>query len=105
MQYSLSIEDLSHIAAPQGNLTYRNYDAFRACLDSLFCKPSHSFAIDLSDVDAIDSIGLGLLLIAHSQSQKTGRLVVLRNPTQAVLHTLKDVGFDDIFPIEGSAFI
>src|SRR5579859_2878409 len=56
--------------------------------------------IDLSDVEFMDSTGLGALVAIRNAAQESGREVHLRRPSSRVQRLLKITGMDNVFAID-----
>lgn len=59
-------------------------------------------AIDLADVDFMDSTGLGVLIGALKRLRETGGTLVLAGTKPAVTRVFEITGLDRIFTIHGS---
>ena len=56
--------------------------------------------IDLSRVELIDSVGIGLLIAAHNSLSKTGERLVLENINPDLAGLLRTMRLDKHFVIE-----
>ena len=78
------------IITPQGDLDIASVDAFRATLATALDQTG-GVIVDLSDIDFLDSSGLGAIVEASEQLRGQGRelaVVAPRGTTAAVLLTL-----------------
>ncbi|WBB68469.1 STAS domain-containing protein [Micromonospora sp. WMMD812] len=55
--------------------------------------------VDLTDVEVIDSAGLGLLVRAHQEARRRGGALCLVAPSRFVLTVLHTMRLDGVFPI------
>ncbi|RKF29188.1 STAS domain-containing protein [Micromonospora globbae] len=55
--------------------------------------------VDLSEVEVIDSVGLGLLVRAHQEARQRGARLCLVAPSRFVLTVLHTMRLDGIFPV------
>jgi anti-sigma B factor antagonist len=64
------------ILAPRGRLVLGEpVQAFRQRLEELFAESCARIALDLTNVDYIDSSALGCLVFAHTRMQKAGGVI------------------------------
>ena len=56
-------------------------------------------AVDLSDLEFIDSTGLAALLGAHKDLMEHGGTLELRHPSRMVVNLVQITGLDDVFEI------
>jgi anti-sigma B factor antagonist len=63
----------------------------------------HDVIIDLSEVDFVDSAGVGVLVGAHRAAQKAGRRFAIRRPSHRVSVLLEVTGLNRLFAIEEGA--
>ncbi|RYU13085.1 STAS domain-containing protein [Nocardioides iriomotensis] len=60
-------------------------------------------AVDLSDLEFIDSTGLAALLGAHKALDERGGVLELRHPSKMVVGLVQITGLDDVFEIRLSS--
>ncbi len=60
----------------------------------------HDVVVDLSQVDFVDSAGVGVLVGAHRAAEKAGRRFVIRHPSHRVSVLLEVTGLKRLFAIE-----
>jgi anti-sigma B factor antagonist len=58
--------------------------------------------VDLTNVEFIDSTGLGVLVGALNRAKELGGSLVLVCPQERVLKLLRITGLDDVFAVHGS---
>lgn len=84
MEFSvIQSENLIAVHWPGKNLAARNADVFRKMLLSIIQRKNNIF-LDMSNIDYIDSVGLGTLLTCLRQAQKNGNRFVLGSLTHPV---------------------
>lgn len=73
----------------------------RRAIDEMLCtlRPE-MLVIDLSDVDFMDSSGLGLIMGRYTVMQKLGGRTVVADPCERVLKMLTLAGLDKVIKIE-----
>lgn len=102
----------------QQNVTLRCYGRIVLGLEAeaLRCmataRPEPCLVLDLSDVEAIDAAGLGLLVELHCWAQQRNKLMKVLNPSECVrrlvaltsLHTVLEIVHSDTLQlVDGSA--
>lgn len=100
MKYSIdSTPGKVHIAI-KGRLTYTDYNNFSHITHAVGEEENQQCTLDLSELDFIDSAGLGMLLLARDQASKQQAQITLKSPQGQVLKMLELGKFDTIFLIE-----
>ena len=94
------------ILAVSGRLISVDSEKFQKKLE-IFCKKNpHKVIIDISEVNFIDSFGLGTLVHHHTQVEKTGgKLIVLNlntDPNTYIQRLFSMTGLNRIFKIANS---
>ena len=85
----------------QGRFTFNDHHAFRGLLDKMLgCSSASRHILDLSQVEFIDSAGLGMLLIAKEETAKAKSSIEIRNPSGQVQKILEIAKFTDLFSIQ-----
>jgi anti-anti-sigma factor len=87
-------------AALGDSLTSADLNAFRDLLAEMKKSKCKVMLLDLSNLNWIDSAGLGMLLLAKETSEKAGLDFVVRSPKGDVKSLLELGRFDKIFNIE-----
>ena len=101
MQFSIRSEGSSRIAELSGRMTFHDHKEFRDMLGQLIEAGVQSYVFDLSNVEHVDSSGLGMLLLARDNAENAGTTtVVLRKAPESVRHTLRLAKFEELFTIE-----
>lgn len=80
-------------------LAFSDHTKFRELLTSIDREQPTHCVFDLSELISIDSAGLGMLMIAHQQSEKSGWKLSLQAPKGHVKQLLELSRFDKIIPI------
>jgi anti-anti-sigma factor len=76
-------------------------DYRRAADDILQSTQARTFVVDMSDVETIDSSGLGLLVRLHSATRDRGLAMVLVNVPPRADALLRRTGLHRVFTVEG----
>ncbi|HVM66660.1 MAG TPA: STAS domain-containing protein [Acidimicrobiales bacterium] len=82
-----------------GEMDVANAGAVSACLSGLI-DAGADVVIDLSDLQFIDSTGLGVLVSVGGRARQGGQRVRLRAPGKNVASTLSMTGLDRVFTID-----
>lgn len=82
LEVELTQQDDGWILALSGELDYSECSAFRAYIDRILKAAPATAIIDLTDLEYLDSSGLGLLLsLSKEFGTQGGRLVLVSNET------------------------
>jgi anti-anti-sigma factor len=82
-------------------LTSSDLSNFRGLLSEIKQSACKVIVLDLSNLDWIDSAGLGMLILAKELAEKEDLELVLRSPRGHVKSLLELGRFEKIFAIEG----
>ena len=74
-------------------------DDFRAHMEAMLREPAPQIVVNLSEVNSLDSSGIGALVRTQTAAKQHGGAVKLVNPTKFVLQTLKMVGLLTVFEL------
>jgi len=88
------------IVAMSGDFTFTDHVAFLEIMNRLFETRAEPIVIDLSQLEFIDSAGLGMLLIARDEVGKSSRKLTLRAPKGQVKRMFSVTRFETLFAIE-----
>lgn len=92
----------------KGSLSFRDKDAFSPILNAANGPTGQSVAVDLSELENVDSFGIGLFLLANEQAAAAGVRLHLLNPRgnvarvfelanlEAVLHLTKPIAHQPV---------
>jgi anti-anti-sigma factor len=83
-----------------GDLTFADHMAFREVADRLAATTDKTIVVELSNLDFIDSAGLGMLLIAREEASKKNRTLVLRGAKGQVSRMFDLTKFGTLFTVE-----
>ncbi len=84
----------------KGRLTYTDYNSFRQISEILGSSDGRQCSIDLSELEFIDSAGLGMLLLARDKVSEKKGTIALRGAHGQVKKMLELGKFDTLFLIE-----
>ncbi|MBI4968336.1 MAG: STAS domain-containing protein [Rhodospirillales bacterium] len=80
MEYSTNKEGDSTAIFLKGRLTFADHEKFRKLLAEIGTQGTKNLVIDLKALEAIDSVGLGLLMIARDDTEERKGRFALRSP-------------------------
>lgn len=83
-----------------GDFTFTDHTQFKVLVTRLFEEKHPIVTIDLSQLNFIDSAGLGMLLLARDQAEKTSGKLILRSATGQVKRMFGLTKFDTLFALE-----
>ena len=92
-------EQITHLAL-SGRLNIAGAEQVELKFTALVASRAKPSLIDLSDLEFISSLGLGMLISCAKALKNKGAQMVLLKPTPQVLEILTTVGFDKLIPIE-----
>jgi anti-anti-sigma factor len=81
-------------------MTFSDHAVFRGVLQKIEQSGARSCIFDLSDLESIDSAGLGMFIIAKDAAQKQGWSLSIRKPTGHVKSLFELGRFDKLLAIE-----
>lgn len=83
-----------------GKFVFAHHRVFRKAIEDQLHSKCSALEIDLAKVDALDSSGLGMLLLAHESATKAGKTIALRNCSGGVKDILELAYFKKLFLIQ-----
>lgn len=83
----------------KGRLTYSDYSVFKQVTDIIGESPNQECIFNLSELEFIDSAGLGMLLLARDKIQECRGHITLLNPSGQVKKMIELGRFDALFKI------
>jgi len=89
--------------ALSGRMDASSATEMREALHSAIESGAGDLVVDVSGVDMVDAIGLGVLLGAHRRAAQTGRRVVLRDASPRLLRILRLARLHRVFALEPGA--
>jgi HptB-dependent secretion and biofilm anti anti-sigma factor len=99
MKDSISAMDGNLTISLAEKLTFEDHENFRDLLRLISEGDHRSCIVDLSNLHAIDSAGLGMLMIAFETAEKQGLNFSLSKPTGQVERLLEISEFNKVMPI------
>jgi anti-sigma B factor antagonist len=82
-----------------GELDISNTQDLRDCFTALAKAGQERIIVDLSELDFIDSMGIGALVGGLKRFRSAGGEFVLRDPSSRVLKVIELTGLDQVFTI------
>ena len=89
--------------ALSGRMDATSATEMREALHSAIDTGDGDLVVDVSGVDLVDAIGLGVLLGAHRRAGQAGRRVVLRDASPRLLRVLRLARLHRVFALEPGA--
>ncbi len=89
--------------ALSGRMDASSATEMREALHSAIESGDGDLVVDVSGVDMVDAIGLGVLLGAHRRAAQVGRRVVLRDASPRLLRILRLARLHRVFALEPGA--
>lgn len=100
MEYKINIQDDIFEARLSEKITFSDLDGFREMVKRMVESEAVSNIVDLSNVEFIDSAGLGMLLLARDEISKSDASLTLKSPQGQVQRMFTVARFDQMFEIE-----
>lgn len=88
MEYSFEQTDSAVTVSVKGSFTFHDYKRWREILQDVFAAEVPKHVVDLTDLDNIDSAGLGMLLYMKDESSKHGSDMFLRHTGSGLVKTM-----------------
>ena len=98
----IRIEDGRTVFCPSGDIVASIAESLRTQLRQVMHEHPGPLAIDLSRVELIDSVGIGLLIAAHNSLAKDGGRLVLEHVNPDLAGLLRTMRLDKHFTIESA---
>ena len=98
--HDIRIEEGRTIFCPTGDIVASGADALRSQLRDIMQEHPGPLAIDLTRVELVDSVGIGLLIAAHNTLAKTGQRLALTHVNEDLAGLLRTMRLDKHFAIE-----
>ncbi|HKW57030.1 MAG TPA: STAS domain-containing protein [Candidatus Acidoferrum sp.] len=73
-------------------------DQFNAAIQELLSQSRNRIVLDLEEMKAIDSSGIGMLVRHLTTAKRSGGAIKLYNPGPMIVQSLKMVGLLNLFP-------
>lgn len=100
MRYHVDIKEDVFEALVSEKITFSDLEGFREMIQKMMESKASENIMDLSDVEFIDSAGLGMLLLARDEISKSDMNLILRSPKGQVKRMFLVARFDQMFEIE-----
>ncbi|PCI32059.1 MAG: anti-anti-sigma factor [Alphaproteobacteria bacterium] len=100
MEYQIDVTDNKFEAKLSEKITFSDLDGFREMVRRMVESHSKDNIVDLSDVEFIDSAGLGMLLLVRDEISKISSHLTLKSPQGQVQRMFTVARFDQMFDIE-----
>lgn len=100
--HDIHIENGQTILRPAGDIVASVTDELRSRLKDIMGEDGGPLVIDLSRVELIDSVGIGLLIAAHNSLSKKGGRLALRNVNSDLATLLRTMRLDKHFSVENA---
>lgn len=84
-----------------GKLSFADNEDMRPLLEDMGRGSDRTLVLDLTQLDYVDSFGIGLFLVALDEVKKAGNRLVVRNPQGAVKRIFTLANLDTLLEIEG----
>ncbi len=88
-----------NVIKPGKDIVASMVDEFRKKLLILIDKGNNDLGIDLTGVEMIDSVGLGVLIATHNSLRKTGGKLTVTNVSKDIYGLFKTMRLDQHFEI------
>lgn len=99
MEYQIDIKDEILEARLSEKITFSDLDGFREMIRHMVDSQSDHNIMDLTDVEFIDSAGLGMLLLARDEISKISSRLTLKSPQGQVRRMFDVARFEQMFDI------
>ncbi len=100
MDYSLETQDSTVTVSLVGRLTFNDHANFRRMIAAMAESGLPNHIINLSQLEFVDSAGLGMLLIARDELRDKGASLTLSQPSGEVKRVLTMARMGLIIPIK-----
>jgi anti-sigma B factor antagonist len=97
---SLEVESLKKVDVLKlkGRIDSSNVSEFEEAMNALQQQGRHNLVLEMSGLDYMSSAGLRAMVAALKTARGKGGNVVVAQPTERMVDTLKLVGFQTLFP-------
>ena len=84
---------------PQADVVASSANEFRSELKTLIDEGTSQVILDLSGVEMVDSVGLGVFIAAHNSLTQTGRVLTVCNASNDIMTLFRTMRLDKHFTI------
>jgi anti-sigma B factor antagonist len=74
-------------------------ESFRSAVDQIMKSSGHKIIVNMTEVNSMDSSGIGALVRSQTAAKQHGGSVKLVNPSKLVVQTLNFVGLLNVFEV------
>ncbi|KUJ96876.1 MAG: Stage II sporulation protein [Desulfonauticus sp. 38_4375] len=92
-------KDDIYLVKLSGELVLENVEDIKPKLENSLSEEWKIFAVDLAEIEFMDSSGIGFLVALSNRIKQMGRKFVLVNPSKQVVKTLKLVNIYHFFDL------
>lgn len=100
MQANVTVNEDRAVIRLQGRFDFNAHRGFREAIDAALASAGRVIAVDFSEVEYLDSSGLGMLLMLRDLAKAAEREAVLSGCHGAVKQILDIANFGKLFNIE-----
>ena len=100
MEYTSKIDGDRFVMALSGVLSFDDHESFRDVIDQLQAVEQPTIILGLDRLDAIDSAGIGMLLLANDRADRAGKTLHLSGAHGAVQKVISLSQIDRIIPVD-----
>jgi len=93
----------TNVVKPGKDLVASMAEDFKKKLVTVVKKGLDELIIDLSGVEIVDSIGLGLMIATHNSLNKQGGKLSIINASEDVFHLFKTMRLDQHFEVQSAS--
>ncbi|MEI6985113.1 MAG: STAS domain-containing protein [Rhodospirillaceae bacterium] len=100
MEYNYEVKDQDAHIKMNGRLTFNDHAKLRAMIKEMLQSSSKRQILDMTNLEFVDSAGIGMLLIAREELNNVDKQFVLRNATGQVKRVLTVAQLGKLITIE-----
>lgn len=100
MNYTMNIAGSTANIKASGALTFDDHNTIKRLIEEVGDHSVNAVVIDMQDIPAIDSAGIGLLLLAHDKLQQKGQELTLSKPQAAARKIIELGKVHDLVKVE-----
>ena len=100
MDYSVAENGSNLTVQMQGKLSFTDNPTVRDIISHVRQWNGSRLSVDLSQLESIDSAGLGMLTLINDSAQDAGKAMVVSRPQGQVAKMLDISSFDELMTIE-----
>ena len=99
--YEIESRDGVLIVTLRGEIDHHSAVSIRSEIDAAICESgAHKTVLDLSEINFMDSSGLGLIMGRYALMQRLGGELTLRRPNERIVRIFELAGLGRIIKIE-----